>query len=184
MNKYLKAANLFGVLGGLFCGLAFLVVYFLKNEPVGFTEIFGYFLVPVFVFFGIKNFKDNTNGGELFFSQGMTVGFFVYSILAFISGMVIFIFLYLDPVIFENYRGANLALLEEKKEVIIEQLNEESYKSTYENILNMTKFDVAFNDFLRKVLPGLFFTIIISIALKTTKNLDYGDPSKALSSGR
>jgi len=183
MNKYLKAAHLFGLLGGMFCGLAFLVLYLLKTEPVGFTEIFGYVLVPVFVFFGIKNFKDNVNDGELLFSQGMIVGFFVYSILALISGMVIFIFLHIDPVIFEDYREANLVLLEEKKEVIIEQINKESYESTHENILNMTKFDVAFNDFLRKVLPGLFFTIIISIALKTTKIRNYGDTSKAPSSG-
>src|SRR5690554_653983 len=149
MNKYINGAYLFGLTGGGFCGLAFLVVYLLGHEPVSFTEIFGYALLPVFVFFGIKNFRDNMNGGELYFSQGMTVGFFVYSILALISASVIFIFLHLDPAVFDGYKASNLALLEEKEEMVIAQLDEESYFSTLNNLSKMTIFDVAVNDFLR-----------------------------------
>lgn len=169
MNKYFNAAYLFGLIGGGFCGLAFLVVYFLGNEPVSFTELFGYALLPVFIFFGIKNFRENINGGELYFSQGMTVGFFVYSLLALISSIVIFIFLHLDPVVFDGYKASNLMLLEEKKEMVIAQLDEESYYRTLDNITEMTIPDVAINDFLRKIFPGLFFTIIISIILKKSK---------------
>lgn len=169
MDRYYKAAYLFGILGGVFCGLAFIAVYLLGNEPISFTEIFGYILIPLFVFFGIKNFKNNENGGELAFGQGMTVGFFIYSILALISAIVIFIFLQIDPVIFEEYRSSNLDLLGEKKNEIIEQLDEASYDATLKNLSNMTIFDVVFNDFLRKLIPGLFFTIIISIILKNSK---------------
>ncbi|MEX2591489.1 MAG: DUF4199 domain-containing protein [Anditalea sp.] len=170
MNKYFKAAYLFGLLGGAFCGIAFLVIYFLDKDPISFTEIFGYAIIPVFVFLGIKNFKDRMNEREMSFGQAMTVGFFVYSILALISAMVIFVFLNVAPEIFDGYRTSNLDLLVEKKEVLIAQLDQESYDRTHENISNMTIFDVAVNDFLRKVFPGLFFTIIISIILKRTKN--------------
>lgn len=170
MNRYFNAAFIFGILGGLFCGLAFLVFYWLGNEPVSFTEIFGYILIPVFVFMGIKSFKDNVNGGELSFGQGMTIGFFVYSILALISAGVIFIFLHLDPMVFDEYKASNLMLLEEKKEMLIEQINEESYERAFDNIANMSIIDVVINDFLRKVFPGLFFTIIISIILKRSKD--------------
>ena len=170
MNRYLKGAYLFGIIGGVFCGLGFLVVYFLGLEPISFTEIFGYILIPVFIFLGIKNFKDNMNDGELTFGQGMTVGFFVYSILAFISAMVIFIFLQVDSGIFEEFRASNLALLSEKREILIEQLDKDAYDTTFSNISNMTIFDVVFNDFLRKVFPGLFLTILISIVLKKSND--------------
>lgn len=170
MNEYLKGAYLFGIIGGVFCGLGFLTVYFLGHEPISFTEIFGYILIPVFVFLGIKNFKDNMNNGELSFGQGMTVGFFVYSILAFISAMVIFIFLQLDPGIFQEFKASNLALLRLKKEIVIAQLDKEAYDATFFNISNMTKFDVVFNDFLRKIFPGLFLTILISIILKRSND--------------
>ena len=54
----------------------------------------------------------------------------------------------------------------DNKAVLEEQLNVAAYEETYENISEMTVYDVAINDFLRKIFPGLFFTIIISIILK------------------
>lgn len=170
MNRYLKTSYLFGIFGGIFCVSAFVIMYFMEKDPISFTEVFGYVIIPVFVFLGIKNFKDSMNKGELAFGQGMTIGFFIYSILALISSMGIFIFLHLDPVIFDEFKISNLVLLKEKKEVLIEQLDEAAYFETFSNISNMTIFDVAINDFLRKVFPGLFFTIIISIILKRSKN--------------
>src|SRR5690606_34884718 len=137
MHNYLKAAYLFGIIGGLFCGLAFLLTYIMGKDPISFTEIFGYLLIPVFVFMAIKNFRQNINNGELGFGQGMTIGFFVYSILALISALVIFIVLQFDTAIFEEFKTANLALLEEKKEVLIAQLDEVSYERTLKNISNM-----------------------------------------------
>jgi hypothetical protein len=169
MNKYFKAACSFGIIGGLFCGFAFFVMYSLDKDPISFTEVFGYAIIPVFVFLGIKNFKDRLNEGELSFGQAMTVGFFVYSILALISAMSIFIFIMGDPEVIVGFRTSNLELLKENKEVLMAQLDQASYDRTYDNIYNMTVFDVAFNDFLRKIFPGLFYTIIISIILKRTK---------------
>jgi len=169
MDRYFKGAVWFGVIGGAFCGLAFVLFNFVGIEPISFTEIFGYIIIPVFVFLGIKNFKDNMNDQELYFGQGMTVGFFVYSILALISAMVIFIMLHIDPVVFEDYKAAAMSLLAEKKEVIMDQLGTESYESTVKSMSGMTIFDVALNDLLRKLIPGLFFTIILSIVLKNSK---------------
>lgn len=109
------------------------------------------------------------NRGELSFGQGMTVGFFVYTLLAFLSAIVIFIMLHIDVAVFEDYRAAAMALLEEKRGEIMQQLGEESYKATVESMSGMTIFDVVLNDFLRKLIPGLFFTIILSIILKNSK---------------
>lgn len=170
MDRYFKGAVWFGVIGGAFCGLAFVVFYFIGAEPISFTEIFGYIIIPIFVFLGIKNFKDSMNGRELSFGQGMTVGFFVYSLLALISAMVIFIMLHMDTAVFEEYKAAATSLLQEKKEVIMQQLGNESYEATVESMSGMTIFDVVLNDFLRKLIPGLFFTIILSIILKNSKN--------------
>lgn len=169
MGKYIEAARLFGVIGGVFCGIGFVVFYFIGVEPISFTEILGYLIIPVFVFFGIKNYKNSVGQGELGFGQGMTVGFFVYSILALISAMVIFIMLHVDPAIFEVYKSSHQTLLEEKREDIVEQLGPASFEITVKNISQMSILDVVLNDFLRKLIPGLFFTIILSIVLKNSK---------------
>ena len=170
INRYFDAAYKFGVIGGILCGIAFWVMYLLNAEPVGMTLIFGYFITPVFVFIGIKNFRDNYNGGELLFGQGMTVGFFVYTIIAILSAIFVFISLQLMPEILYQFREVNLALLDGRREEWIEQLNLQAFDTTRASIEEMSAYNVAMNDFLRKILPGLFYTIIISIILKQTKS--------------
>jgi hypothetical protein len=62
----------------------------------------------------------------------------------------------------------NVNLLIEKKDILVAQLNQQAFDETYESIQLMSKWDVVMNDFLRKIIPGLFFTILISIILKRT----------------
>ncbi|GAB2989099.1 hypothetical protein GCM10027284_02040 [Cyclobacterium sediminis] len=171
MNRYLKAALPFGLYGGGLCFLGFLTIYFLDIEPLSMNLIFGYLVIPIFVFFGIKNFRDNYNGGNLYFGQGMTVGFFTYTIIAGLSALYILGSIQLDMDLFTTFKQINLTLMSDNKEVLEEQLNVAAYEETYANISEMTVFDVAINDFLRKIFPGLFFTIIISIILK--RNVEF-----------
>ena len=171
MNRYLKAALPFGLYGGGLCFLGFLTIYFLGIEPISMNLIIGYLVTPVFVFFGVKNFRDNFNGGNLYFGQGMTVGFFTYTIIATLSALYILGSIQIDQELFTTFRQINLELMSENKAILQEKLNVEAYEETYANISKMSIFDVALNDFLRKIFPGLFFTIIISIILK--RNVEF-----------
>ncbi|MEX2513380.1 MAG: DUF4199 domain-containing protein [Cyclobacteriaceae bacterium] len=168
MNRFLLAAYPFGLAGGGLCVVAFLLMNFLGAEPIGMNLVFGYIIMPLFVFVGIKNFRDRYNGGNLHFSQGMTIGFFVYSIIALVSAVFIYLYLQFDTSIFEAFRQSNLNLMEENQAILVEQLNQKAYEDTYQSIGKMNIMDVAMNDLLRKIIPGLFFTIIISIILKRT----------------
>lgn len=166
MNRYWNAAYPFGFSGAGLCLLGMLVMYFLDVEPVSMNLIMGYFFTPIFVFFAIKSFRDTYNQGELYFSQGMTVGFFVYTLMALLSALYIFIFLQVEPQAFDTFRQVNLDLMTDNQVVLKEQLNESAYAETYSSVAGMSRWDVAINDLLRKIFPGLFFTIIISIILK------------------
>lgn len=171
MNRYWNAAYPFGFSGAGLCLLGMLVLYFLDVEPVSMNLIMGYFFTPIFVFFAIKSFRDTYNQGELYFSQGMTVGFFVYTLMALLSALYIFIFLQVEPQAFDTFRQVNLDLMTDNQVVLKEQLNESAYAETYSSVAGMSRWDVAINDFLRKIFPGLFFTIIISIILKRSNHL-------------
>lgn len=170
MNRYLKAAYPFGFTAGMLCVVGFILMYFLQIEPIGMVLVFGYIITPVFVFLGIKHFRDRFNGGELFFGQGMTVGFFVYTLMAVISAAFIGLFMFFVPEVFDSFKAMNIDLLIEKRDILVAQLNQQAFDETYKNIQQMSVWDVILNDFLRKVIPGLFFTIIISIILKRNVN--------------
>jgi hypothetical protein len=168
MNRYFNAAFPFGVTAGLLCVVGFLVMFFLQIEPISMVLILGYIITPVFLFLGIKQFRDKLNEGELFFGQAMTVGFFIYMLMAIISATFIGMFMVFEPAVFDAFKSMNVNLLIEKKDILVAQLNQQAFDETYESIQLMSKWDVVMNDFLRKIIPGLFFTILISIILKRT----------------
>lgn len=169
MNRYIESTYRFGLIGGLFCVFAFLLFNWLGYDPTNFSMLFGYVLIPIFVFFGIRYFKNDVNNGELSFAHGMTIGFLIYTMIAFISGLGIWIILLIDISLFEAIKILKLEVLTTNKDLIISQLNEESFDITLQKIMAMKPIDIALNDFIWKILPGLFFTIIISIILRKTK---------------
>ncbi len=168
MIRFMESSYRFGLIGGFFCLLAFLVFYWIDIDPTNFSLIFGYVMLPVFLFVGIKFFRDKANSGSLSFSHGMTIGFFIYSIIAVISGVGIYIILMLYPGLFEEIKTSKTAVIENNRQLIVDQLNEASFQVTYESVLKMIPSDIAFNDFIWKIIPGLFFTILISIILRKT----------------
>ena len=168
MNRYFNAAFPFGFVAGMLCVAVFVVMFFLHVEPIGMVLIIGYISTPIFVYLGIKQYRDKFNGGELFFGHGMTVGFFVYVVMAVISASFIGLFMVFVPDVFDTFKSMNINLLDEKRDILVEQLNQQAFDETYKNIQQMSIWDVVMNDFLRKVIPGLFFTILISIILKRT----------------
>ena len=169
MNRYFDSTYRFGLIGGVFCVIAFLLFYWLGYDPSNLSMLFGFVLIPIFLFLGIRFFKKDVNQGELGFAQGMTIGFLIYAMIAVISGLGIWIVLLISPELFAELKFLKIEVLDLNRDMIISQLNEESFNTTYKQILGMTELDIALNDFIWKILPGLFFTIIFSIILRKTK---------------
>jgi len=167
--KYFGSAYKFGSLGGLFCLISFLFLAWLYGDPTNLNLVFGYIIVPIVIFLAIKYFKDYTNEGLLSFSEGMSVGFVAYMILGIISGLGVWLVLLISDDLFQSILSAKLQILAENKDMIIGQVGEKSFDTTKNSINEMTALDVALNDSLWKIIPGLFFTIIISIILRKTQ---------------
>ncbi|MBT0811811.1 DUF4199 domain-containing protein [Litoribacter ruber] len=169
MNRYLLSSYKFGLAAGVLGALAFWVLKLSNLEPVSFTLIFGYMVIPVFLFLGIKNFRDYHNDQELFFAQGMTVGFFIYSIFGLFLASMVSMFLMFQPEIFNEYIQMNLDFLVQRKDQITEEMGLSTYESLYQSSLDNTVSDIFF-DYLAKItIFGLLSTIIITVILKQSK---------------
>lgn len=166
MSKKLISSYKFGLIGSAFCVAAFVIFILLGLDPTKLSMLFGYFLIPFFLFIGIKFYRNQVNQGLLSFSEGMSVGFLIYSIIGLISGLGIWIILIFSPLLYEEIKVKKNEILTENKDLIVEQMGIESYNLTYESLQEMTSLDIAINDFIWKIIPGLFFTIIISIILR------------------
>ncbi|SEF91476.1 DUF4199 domain-containing protein [Algoriphagus boritolerans] len=170
MNKYLSTAYKFGGLGGVLSVLSFYSLSFLNPDPTNLNLIFGYFLVPVSIYLSIKFYKEYSNSGFLSFAEGMTVGFVTYGIIGILSIVGIWLVLQFSPELFEVIRKQKLDLLIENRQLIIAQVGENSFFATEESMKNLTPWNVAVNDGLWKIIPGMFFSIIISIILRKNPN--------------
>jgi hypothetical protein len=170
MHKYLKTAYQFGFLGGGLSLVSFFVLRYLSADPTNLSLVFGYILIPVAVFLAIKFFKEYTNAGFLSFAEGMTVGFVTYTLIGMISTLGLWILLTNMPDFFELIKESKMEVLEENREMIISQVGEKSFSFTKESMKSLTPWDIAFNDGLWKIIPGMFFSIIISIILRKNPN--------------
>lgn len=71
-------------------GLSWGVFFLLKNLGQGLQEAAGYLsilLAMIFIFFGIRHFRDRVNGGYLSFGQGLKVGVLIVLIPAVAFGL-------------------------------------------------------------------------------------------------
>jgi hypothetical protein len=71
-------------------GLSWGVFFLLKNIGQGLQEAAGYLsilLAMIFIFFGIRHFRDRINGGYLSFGQGLKVGVLIVLIPAVAFGL-------------------------------------------------------------------------------------------------
>lgn len=170
MNRYFKSAYLFGVLGGVLGIISFFTLSFFREDPTTLNLIFGYVIVPISIYLALRYFKDYSNGGYISFAEGMSVGFVAYMIIAIISFVGIFLILSFDSSLFEIIKSSKIDTLVTSKETIVSQVGENSFEATLESVKGMDISDVALNDAIWKIVPGLFFTIIISIILRKNPN--------------
>lgn len=166
MNKYFKTAYQFGSLGGVFSIFSFILLTWLNPDPTNLNLVFGYLITPIAIFLAIKYFKEYSNKGLISFSEGMTVGFVTYVLLGLISGLGIWFILLISSDLFNKIQLSKLEVLSDNSEMIISQVGEQSFQTTLQSIQEMVPIDIALNDTLWKIIPGLFFTIIISIILR------------------
>ncbi|MEP0712601.1 DUF4199 domain-containing protein [Algoriphagus sp.] len=170
MYKYFSTAYKFGGFAGAMSIIAFLTLSFLYPDPTNLNLVFGYVITPISIFLAIKFFKEYSNEGYLSFSEGMSVGFVTYMLEAFISLGGIWLILIIHPDLFDRVKDSKLEVLANSKDSIIDQVGKTSFDFTLESITSMNAWDIALNDALWKIIPGLFFTIILSIILRKNPN--------------
>ncbi|WP_339757834.1 DUF4199 domain-containing protein [Algoriphagus aquimarinus] len=170
MYRFFSSAYKFGGIAGALSIIAFLTLSFFYPDPTNLNLVFGYVITPVAIFLAIKFFKEYSNTGYLSFAEGMSVGFVAYMLEAIISLVGIWLILLIHPDLFDQVKLSKLDVLANSKESIVAQVGENSFDMTLESIKNMIPWDIALNDALWKIIPGLFFTIIISIILRKNPN--------------
>lgn len=173
-SPYLVVPLKYGSVGGVLSILLIFILPWFGENPLIRGNLFSFFFVPIFVFFSIKEFKKYYNGGYLHFWQGMSIGFLTYTVLALLSAIFIWIYLEtLNPEVLQEYITDRIQLMTGSKANLVERLGEATFEQSLKSVQLTTAFDMALDDFIRKVAIGFFITTIISIVMRQqplTKN--------------
>ena len=166
-NPLVNVPLKFGTLGGGLVILMFIITYFLGKNPLIDLKFFDFIIIPIFIFFSLKEFRDFRNGGILHFWQGMTIGVLNYLALAVLSAIFTLVFLsFIDSQLIDLYIEDRVTIIDLKKEELIEQMGEETYVKSREDVLSISSGVLALDDFLKKCLIGFMLTIPLSVLLR------------------
>lgn len=165
-----KTVLRFGLMSGLVIFVLFLLSYLIFGSSTDYDtrEVFGYAAIIIsllFVFFGIRHYRDKENGGLLSFGKGMKVGVLITLMPAIVFGLFSVIYAeFINPDFTETYYSHYLAELQktmtpEKFEVARKEF--ESQKAMFDNpVFNFLLM------FVTVFVIGVIVTVISSLILK------------------
>lgn len=160
----------YGLTGGVLAIILFLALYYSESDPVSGVRSLDFILLPILIFFSVKELRDYKYGGKLFYWQGMTAGFVCYLLIAMVSASFLWWFLeFIDPALFISHKQENIAILTAESEKWIEQIGAEAYEETLASLKSVSVFSLVADDFLKKLFIGFLATTIIAIIFKRTK---------------
>lgn len=168
MKPLIKVPVKFGLIGAGVCMLMFFIQYWTDTNPLLEMQVFSLFILPVFLYFGFKEYRDTFNNGLMSFSEGMTIGLIIYLLIGTIYGLfLVGILNILDTgVIMEEYIATNLQKLEESKS----QFSQKEFDESYQDNLNSTIYTPIKDIIVRTVLIGFLLTSLLSTILKKGSN--------------
>ena len=154
-------------------GLSYIVFFILKNTDQGLQEVAGYLtmlLAMIFIFLGIRHFRDHVNGGFLSFGQGLKLGVLIVLIPAVAFGLFdVFYTEVLNPTWKEDYYSKYIENL--RKSVATDKLDAAIRKAQKEKEM----FSNPGLHFLvmggTVFIIGFIVTIISSLTLRRSKTV-------------
>ncbi|HEY0680038.1 MAG TPA: DUF4199 domain-containing protein [Chitinophagaceae bacterium] len=159
---------------GLLSSLVIVILFFLawlffgSDNNYASQEIVGYASIIVallFVFFGIKHYRDHENEGKLSFGQGMKLGVLIVLIPSIAFGLFnVFYVLVLDPQFVEKYYQSQLDTMQKTLSAAdfeIQRSKMESQRALFGN--PAVNFILMF---LTVFIMGVIVTVISSLILK------------------
>lgn len=173
LNPIYTISIKYGSIASILSIILFLILYYSGQNPLlipAFLD-FRILLFPIFLVFGIRDYKENNNNGFLHFWQGFSIGLLVVLIIAFIMSVFIVIFgVWIEPDFVQKYIQTSIEQINLAKEKISTAIGEEKLTKVLEILPSTTLFDLALDYFLKSLPYGLFLTIIISLILRKKPN--------------
>ncbi len=163
MRKFKHLLNA-GTMAGSLAFATFLMLYLgFSLNPFGIASWITVVLPPIFMYLGIKKYKEEEGEGFLTYGQGFTAGIVFSFVYASLSGMLILLYgSIIDSGFLDLAKEENLRALGESKDVTIELLGREFYEQLIAEVENTTVGQLAFSDFQSKLIGSAIVALAVA----------------------
>lgn len=165
----MKVAIKYGLIGSIITIIPFVILHYTVGAPTakGSGFLIDGVLLFIFLFFGLKDFRDNYNQKILHFWQGMTIGVVTYLLMA--LGYGLFVWLFIDwqgDSYISEHISASASQMKATAESYPDTISKEKLAEGLAQLKNVTAFDLGQKAFLGEIFLGLFLTPLISMILR------------------
>ncbi len=173
-NNLIQTSIRFGLLGALMNVVALLVLFYIGKHPLLLNPVLDARLplYGLFIFFAIKNLRDDNNG-YLHFWEGLATGFLVYLIMAQMVAAFIAIFGSIESTHFlEDYIRIAIEQINKNREALIaSNIGEKTLTDAIAILPTTTANNLAFDYFLKSMPIGLILTLLLSILMRRKEEI-------------
>ncbi|NJM93562.1 MAG: DUF4199 domain-containing protein [Cytophagales bacterium] len=158
----------YGLVAAALNALAFGLYQLLGHEPYEALKFLNFILVPVFVFFSIRDFKRSQPGSELRLWQGLQVGLVAQLVLTVFSALFVFAyFQWLHPAALQEHIDLVLRTVQTNEQSYLESVGAQAYEDTLAQVTQIEAWTLAVDDLIRKTVTGLLFTLVFAVGLRS-----------------
>ena len=157
----IRTAARFGVLGALAGFLIMLAIYLSGHNPFGKYGFGVLFLLPIFLFAGLADYKKRIDP-DLKFFQGLKVSWLISLVAAVSFAVFIYTFLMTAGTEAVQLHIQEMKVMMEQSKAQFLQLpnGRQAYNSNYQALDQLTAYSLVLDNFLKMLLIGFLFSFV------------------------
>jgi Protein of unknown function (DUF4199) len=158
-----------GFIAGLLSNVLLIATYYiLGRHPLMVSPFmdFRVLLFGVFIFFTLKEFREDHQEGALYFWQGMVGSFIFVMIAGTLSSILLWAFCSFESTFIPSYVKAMTEYLNTFSAEDVVRIGKDVFDNTIQQLPLTTGKQVAGKYFIQSIMIGFFVSIILSVILR------------------
>jgi Protein of unknown function (DUF4199) len=166
-HPLLKWPLLFGLATGLICFAYFLILVALDVPPLGNFKSFDLGFHLILITAAVWYYRSTVGQGRLHLWEGLTIGYIVSMVGAFVTGWLIYGFItQIRPDVFTNYLADSRALVLRGKVDMVKKLGEAQFQSVLAGVGQIKPEDLITDEILKKFILAVLTVLPISLLFR------------------
>lgn len=163
----LKIPLMFGAATGVMAFLFFLGLYFIGVMPLGNKRVLDFGIYLIMLISACWYYRKKVGNGYMHFWEGLTIGYVVNSVGAFVSGWLVYLFItFVDPSVFTAYLAEMQQLLMQGKPELVKGIGEAEFQIMVKNVAATHPGELITDEVSKKTVMAVLPILVVSLLFR------------------